>query len=158
MKMTAFFAFVTAFCLGLGAVLARDSAPAQKAEASSAATRNNGEQPPAPADDKKAPAPKKEVKPAEPEEEGSVMIDSKAGDAEAGEEPESRARPQSDEEAPAPGGLPVSYGLLKGTLNEGGRSILVFENEDGTITFVQVTFGRSSAAWKMISRIRRSMD
>lgn len=86
------------------------------------------------------------------------MIDSRPGEAEAGEEPESRVRPQAEDEALVPGGLPVSYGLLKGTLNEGGRSILVFENEDGTITFVQVMIGKNSVNWKMIARIRRSMD
>ena len=157
MKKTALFAFVTAFCLGLGAVLAASGATAQKTEAATADAQKNAKQP-APAEEKKAPAPKKEVKPAEPEEEGSVMIDSKAGDLEAGEEPEYRGRPQAEEEAPIPGGLPVSYGLLKGTINEAGRNLLVFENEDGTITFVQVMVGKNTANWKLVARIGRSMD
>lgn len=158
MKKTAFFAFVTAFCLGLGAVLAASGAPAQKPEAAPADAQKSAKQQPAPAEEKKAPAPKKEVKPAEPEEEGSVMIDSKAGDSESGEEPEYRGRPQAEEEPVVPGGLPVSYGLLKGTLNEAGRNLLVFENEDGTITFVQVMVGKNAANWKLVARIGRSMD
>lgn len=144
MRKTIFFALAAAFCLGIGAVLA-DSAPAQKSEAPAA-------------EEKKAPAPKKEAAKAEPEEEGGVMIDSKA-ESDQGEEPEYRApRPQADEEASVPGGLPVSYGTLKGTLVEGGRNLLVLENEDGTITFVQVMVGKNSASWKLVARIGRSLD
>ncbi|OGS56566.1 MAG: hypothetical protein A3J79_04915 [Elusimicrobia bacterium RIFOXYB2_FULL_62_6] len=150
MKIRVIFPLLLAFSLGLCAVWAKDStaAPAKKAEPAAAEPQKTP-----------APAPKKEVKPAEPEEEGSVMIDSKAGDAEPGEEPEYRPRSQGEaDEVNVPGGLPVSYGFLKGTLTEGGRNLLVFENEDGTITFVQVTVGKSAAAWKLVARIRRSLD
>lgn len=152
MKNTFVFPVLLAFCLGLGAVWAKD-APKETPKKSDLLAA-------APAEEKKtpAPAPKKEAKPAEPEEEGSVMIDSKAGDADSQEEPEYRPRPQGEDEGVVPGGLPVSYGLLKGTLTEGGRSILVFENEDGTLTFVHVLVGKSAVSWKVIARIRRSMD
>ena len=91
-------------------------------------------------------------------EESVVMIDSKADIDETGRF--SAAGGDQDEQQPAvPGGLPASYGQLKGVLNEGGRSLLVFESpDDGAITFVQVTVGRTGVAWKLVDRIPRSGD
>lgn len=88
-------------------------------------------------------------------EEAGVMIDPK-GDAEdngtfsAGEDREERT---------VPGGIPSSFGQCKGTISEGGRSLLVFESaDDGTISFVQVVVGKSSVSWKLVDRIPRSAD
>lgn len=107
-------------------------------------------QPEQPAARKPAPA-KAAPKPAEEPEESMVMIDDRA-------EPEGR-QPGAAEGGERPAGalgLPNSYGQCKGTLTEGGRSILVFENpEDGELTFVQVTFGKTGVAWRFVDAIKR---
>ena len=54
--------------------------------------------------------------------------------------------------------MPASYGQLKGTLSDGGRSLLVFESDDGTISFVQIFTGKNAVSWKLVSRIYRSAD
>jgi hypothetical protein len=118
---------------------------------------------PAPAPVKKAPRPDaakaEAARQAEADaEESVVMIDSKADGDETGRF--SAAYAAADQEEPAvPGGLPSSYGQLKGVMNEAGRSLLVFESpDDGSITFVQATPGKSGVAWKLIGRIPRSQD
>lgn len=99
----------------------------------------------------KAPAPK----PAEEPEESMVMIDDKA-------EPEYGKAAYSGEAEDRPavaGGIPYSFGQCRGVLNEGGRSVLVFESlEDGTISFVQVTLGKGAVSWKLLDRIPRSNE
>ena len=61
--------------------------------------------------------------------------------------------------ADVPGGLPSSYGQCKGVMNEGGRTILIFESlDDGAIYFVQVNVGKNSVSWKLVDRILRSAD
>lgn len=101
----------------------------------------------------KKPAPAKAApKPVEEPEEAMVMIDTKA-------EPEGR-QPGAAEGGERPAGslgLPNSYGQCKGTLTEGGRSILVFENpEDGELTFVQVLFPKTGGvAWRLVDSIKR---
>ncbi len=89
-------------------------------------------------------------------EESVVMIDSKAEV----EEAESAAAYGADQDERAvPGGLPLSYGQCKGIINDAGRSLLVFESpDDGTVSFVQVTIGRSNVSWKLVDRIPRSVD
>ena len=61
-------------------------------------------------------------------------------------------------EIAVPGGIPASYGQLKGAINDSGRSLLTFESDDGTISFVQIFVGKSAVSWKLISRIYRSAD
>ncbi|MGD9642533.1 MAG: hypothetical protein AB7V08_07310 [Elusimicrobiales bacterium] len=106
-----------------------------------------------------APAQKSEpVKPAakavEEQEESMVMIDDKT------ESDYSRgASADADEQPAVPGGIPSSYGQCKGVMNDGGRTLLVFESaDDGSISFVQVTLGKTGAAWKLVDRIHRSAD
>ncbi len=93
------------------------------------------------------------------EEEGAVMIDAKSDEDYSGRfsdnEPAAAAGP---EEPAVPGGMPASYGQLKGTLNDGGRNLLIFENEDGIISFVQIFAGKNAVSWKLVSRIYRSPD
>ena len=93
------------------------------------------------------------------EEEGAVMIDDRNDEDYSGRfaDNESAAAAEPEERA-VPGGMPASYGQLKGTLNDGGRSLLVFENEDGTISFVQIFAGKNAVSWKLVSRIYRSAD
>ena len=107
---------------------------------------------------KAAPAAQKRQVDTEPEE-GTVMIDSKAG----AEETERYAgQPEgvdAERGADVPGGLPSSYGQCKGVMNEGGRTILIFESlDDGAIYFVQVNVGKNSVSWKLVDRILRSAD
>jgi hypothetical protein len=99
-------------------------------------------------------------KPAEQEpEESVVMIDSKGDQEETGRFSAGSARGEQEEAPAAPGGMPSSYGQLKGVMNEAGRTLLVLESpDDGTITFVQVIAGRNGVAWKLVDRIPRSMD
>jgi hypothetical protein len=86
-----------------------------------------------------------------------VMIDAKSDSDDTGNYSASPVDEQ--DEAAAPGGIPASYGQCKGVVNEAGRTLLVFESsDDGTITFVQVTAGRSSVSWKLVDRITRSAD
>jgi hypothetical protein len=108
-----------------------------------------------------APAPAKKTEPAKPapkpvedQEESMVMIDDKA-DADY-----SRVSSADADEQPAvPGGIPASYGQCKGVMNDGGRTLLVFESaDDGAISFVQVTLGKTGAAWKLTDRIYRSAE
>ncbi|MEK7721976.1 MAG: hypothetical protein AAB359_06265 [Elusimicrobiota bacterium] len=89
-------------------------------------------------------------------EESGVMIDSKAGAEEAGSP---GAYGVEQDERAAPGGLPSSYGQCKGVINDADRSILVFENpEDGAVSFVQMTVGKTNVSWKLVDRIPRSAD
>ncbi|MDD2805505.1 MAG: hypothetical protein PHV33_08120 [Elusimicrobiales bacterium] len=126
-------------------------APEKKTAAAPAAQTAAAPQPEQPAAKKPAPA-KAAPKPAEEPEEAMVMIDTKA-------EPEGRqASAAEGGDRPAGSlGLPNSYGQCKGTLTEGGRSVLVFENpEDGELTFVQVTFSKTGGvAWRFMDSIKR---
>jgi len=100
-----------------------------------------------------APAKKPEpAKPVEDQEESVVMIDDRTDS--------DYTRVSSAEEQPAgPGGIPSSYGQCKGVMNDGGRTVLVFESaDDGSISFVQVTLGKTGAAWKLVDRIYRSAE
>lgn len=90
-------------------------------------------------------------------EESGVMIDSRSDGEETGRFAASASR--EEREDPAAGGLPSSYGQLKGVMSDAGRSLLVFESpDDGSITFVQVTIGKNNAAWKLVDRIHRGAD
>jgi hypothetical protein len=90
-------------------------------------------------------------------DESVVMIDSKSDPEETGRF--SAAQRGEPEDIVAPAGLPASYGQCKGVINEGGRSILVFEStEDGSITFVQVTPGKNSVSWRLVDRVQRSAE
>ncbi len=113
--------------------------------------------PAGPAQPKPRPAQPAAAKADQESDEAVVMIDSKADLDETGR---FAAAEGDQEEGPAAqGGLPSSYGQLKGALNEGGRSLLVFENpDDGALTFVQVSAGRNGVAWKLVDRIPRSGD
>ncbi|OGR80253.1 MAG: hypothetical protein A2X32_06335 [Elusimicrobia bacterium GWC2_64_44] len=128
-------------------------APEKKpAAAAPAAAPAPAPQPEQPAAKKPAPA-KAATKPAEEPEEAMVMIDDRP-------EPEGRQSAAGEgAERPAGAlGLPTSYGQCKGTLTEGGRSILVFENpEDGEITFVQVLFAKTGGgvSWRLVDSIKR---
>lgn len=91
------------------------------------------------------------------EEEGSVMIDQlSAGDSGGRVPPEEEAA--ADDDGSAAGGLPSSYGQVKGTLTDGARNLLVLESDDGVISFVQVLVGKNSAAWKLVARLPRGAD
>jgi len=107
-----------------------------------------------------APAVKKVVQkapPVEEEEPGAVMIDPRSDEDRSGRFTDNEARGEAEtDEAPAPNGMPAAYGPLKGALTDAGRSLLVFENEDGEISFVQVFIGKSAVTWKLISRIPRA--
>jgi hypothetical protein len=109
------------------------------------------------ADKKKSAAKPAADKQADQESEDSVvMIDSKGGDA---EDNGSFSAGEDREEKAVPGGLPASYGQCKGTITEGGRSLLVFESpDDGTVSFVQVSVGKNNVTWKLAGRIPRSAD
>ncbi|HNW43008.1 MAG TPA: hypothetical protein PKI19_00785 [Elusimicrobiales bacterium] len=97
-------------------------------------------------------------KQAEEADDGTVMIDSKGEPDERGSVGQT-AGEAAEPEVEVPGGLPSSYGQCKGVISDGGRSILVFENpDDGTVYFVQITLGRTGAAWKLVDRILRSAD
>ena len=91
------------------------------------------------------------------EEVGGVMIDG----AEAAGPAYSETRPE--EAADASGAadhalLPDSLGDVRGTLTDGGRSILVLQADDGTINFVQVVFGKGGVSWKPAGTLRRSRE
>lgn len=89
-------------------------------------------------------------------EESVVMIDSKG---EAGEAEAPAAYGAEQEERVVPGGLPSSYGQCKGVIADAGRNILIFESpDDGSVSFVQVTVGKSNVSWKLVDRIPRSAD
>ncbi|OGS12868.1 MAG: hypothetical protein A2234_06625 [Elusimicrobia bacterium RIFOXYA2_FULL_58_8] len=159
MKITPLLVFVfSTFAVALFAQAPgkKDSAPAPEAKQAVLVKAQSADE----KSGKTAPARKTAKKQSEPEaEEGTVMIDSKSDPDDAG-----RFVPQSEDsagerEADVPGGMPASYGQCKGVLNEGGRSILVFESsEDGAIYFVQLTVGKSGVSWKLLSRISRSAD
>ncbi len=108
----------------------------------------------APAPVKKPEPAKPAAKPAEDQEESMVMIDDKA------DQDYSRVSSADADEQPAvPGGIPASYGQCKGVMTDAGRTLLVFESaDDGAISFVQVTLGKTGAAWKLVDRIYRSAE
>lgn len=100
-----------------------------------------------------AKGPEAPAKPADDADEAGVMIDSKT------DMDDSADYSAAYAESAGNGGVPSSYGQCKGVMNEGGRSLLVFESsEDGTLSFVQVTTGKSGVSWKLIGRIPRSAD
>lgn len=88
------------------------------------------------------------------EEEGQVLIDG-ASEEDSPRPPDTEEERYEPEKKPA-GGIPSSYGQLKGALSEGGKSFLVFEGDDGTIYMVEITAGKSGVSWKLASRIPRS--
>lgn len=132
------------------------SRPAQEKDAAKAAAARPQSRP-APA--AKAARPAKAKPQAEEQEEAGVMIDSKAEPEETGRFSAAAFSQEPDDTPAAPGGLPSSYGQLKGVMNDGGRTLLVLESpDDGAITFVQVTAGRNAVSWKLLDRIPRSLD
>ena len=92
-------------------------------------------------------------------EEAGVMIDSKSDDADS-ETPSSSsmAGTERQEDAAFASYLPASYGQMKGVLNEQNRNVLVFENEDGVLSFVQVSVEKKSVTWKLLARVGRSQE
>jgi len=108
-----------------------------------------------------SPAAKKEMpKAAEQDsEEAGVMIDSKSDDTEGEALSSSYATgTERQEDAAFASSIPASYGQMKGVLNEQGRNVLVFENEEGILSFVQVSLGRDLLTWKLLARVARSQD
>ena len=103
------------------------------------------------------PAAKPAAKPVEEAEESVVMVDSKPdAEPEEGGRFAAGAYGAEQEETAVPKGIPASYGQCKGVLNEGARSILIFESpDDGEITFVQVTFGKGGVSWKKLDSLKR---
>jgi hypothetical protein len=163
---TTLFALLLAVCSGQA--LAQEAQPAAQPEKPAAAAprkRAPAKVKPAPAKEAAAPAPAKKsvrqepAKPAEEPEESVVMIDSKAEPEETGRFNAAGYAPDQDEAPAVPGGMPASYGQLKGVMNDGGRSLLVMESpDDGAITFVLVTAGKAGISWKLVDRIPRSLD
>ena len=163
MKIAYSLVFILAFCAQAGAQQVPVStgtvtaAPAPKKRA----PRKKAAVAPAPAQAQKAAAPEapktvKKAPPVEEEEPGAVLIDPRSDEDRSGRFTANNAGAEADtEEANAPNGIPASYGQLKGTLNDAGRSLLIFENADGEITFVQVFIGKSAVSWRTISNIRR---
>lgn len=60
------------------------------------------------------------------------------------------------EEPPSLNKIPFSYGTFKGVFNDGQKSLLVFEDENGTISFIQIYFERNKIRWKLLYQIERS--
>jgi hypothetical protein len=154
MKKTFIFAVLTVLT---GALFAQTPAVktatgSKKAPAAKPVSAAAGQPEPAP---RPAPAEKPAAKQAEEPEESMVMIDDRSETAATG------AARASDSEEPAavPGGIPSSYGQCKGVVNDGGRSLLVFESaDDGALSFVQVVFGKTGVSWKLVAALPRSSD
>ncbi|HAF96428.1 MAG: hypothetical protein A2X34_08170 [Elusimicrobia bacterium GWC2_51_8] len=92
-------------------------------------------------------------------EEGGVVIDSKSEDSEVDTTPySSKNSVDQSENAGFASYLPAAYGPLKGVLNEQGRNVLVFENEDGILSFVQASVGKNSVSLKLLARVARSQE
>jgi len=129
-------------------------AAAKPAAAAPVTTAQAAPKPAAAAPAKKTEPVKPAAKAVEEQEESMVMIDDKA------DSDYSRVSSADADEQPAvPGGIPASYGQCKGVMNDGGRTLLVFESaDDGAISFVQVTLGKTGAAWKLVDRIYRSAE
>ena len=89
--------------------------------------------------------------------ESGVLIDSRTEGADAERFDAPSAAEQGEPEVS--GGIPASYGQCKGIINEAGRTILVLESqEDGAVSFVQVTVKKNSVSWKLVDRIPRGAD
>ena len=129
-------------------------AAAKPAAAAPVTTAQAAPKPAAAVPAKKTEPVKPAAKAVEEQEESMVMIDDKA------DSDYSRVSSADADEQPAvPGGIPSSYGQCKGVMNDGGRTLLVFESaDDGAISFVQVTLGKTGAAWKLADRIYRSAE
>ncbi|MCM2266755.1 MAG: hypothetical protein NDI60_03170 [Elusimicrobiales bacterium] len=140
-----------------------ETAPAPGKKAAKAAPAD-AQKPAAPAAAKPAAAQKAAARPApkpadQEAEESVVMIDSKGDPDETGRFSAGSYGGDQEDPSPLAGGMPASYGQLKGVMNDGGRSLLVLESpEDGAITFVQVTAGKAGVTWKLVDRILRSAD
>lgn len=52
-------------------------------------------------------------------------------------------------------GIPYSLGVFKGVFVFDGRNLLVFETDDGTISFVQVFKQDDRVRWKIYFQLRR---
>ena len=113
---------------------------------------------------KKAPQPAPAVKKETPKaaeqdsEEAGVLIDSKSDTESEAQSSAYVAEIGHQEDAAFASSIPASYGPMKGVLNEQGRNILVFENEDGILSFVQISVGKNSVSWKLLARVGRSQD
>ncbi len=79
----------------------------------------------------------------EDEEKSEVLIDSSIYSRQDNE--------QSDDE-----GIPYSFGIVRGVVNIDGKTIVVFESDDGTLSFIQVYKTQNSVKWKVYLQIRRS--
>ncbi len=131
----------------------KNAAPEKKASA--AAEKKDAKAAPANPVPAAKPAPKPAARQAEEAEEAMVMIDDRPDAAEGGR-PATGAFSAEQDEPAVPGGLPAAYGQLRGVLTDAGRQILVFENpDDGEITFVQLSFGRTGVSWRRLDSIRR---
>ncbi|MBI4655705.1 MAG: hypothetical protein HY746_03045 [Elusimicrobia bacterium] len=85
-------------------------------------------------------------------EDGKVMVDDRASFAEEAD----KAPAVFDEDAARQ--MPASYGMIKGVFTDEGKNILVFENADGDMFFVQIFFTKKGVVWKLIDRISRVQD
>ncbi|MGC9070642.1 MAG: hypothetical protein ACP5IO_04955 [Elusimicrobiales bacterium] len=58
---------------------------------------------------------------------------------------------QSEEE-----GIPYGFGMLKGVIILEGKATLVFEGDDGTISFIQVYKMGDFVKWKVYLQVKRT--
>jgi len=146
--------FLGAILLGAGGLVARDTG------ASSVSGLKSGRAMVAQAPSASDAAKKDQLKAAEQDDEDtSVIIDSKSGDADSETLSSSAsAAAEHQEETAFDSSIPASYGQFKGVMAEQGRNVLVFENEDGVLGFVQISVARNSVNWKLLARVSRSQD
>lgn len=93
------------------------------------------------------------------DDEGGVVIDDRS---ETGptttQEADDESEAREPEQTKVLGGMPASYGVLKTAFTENGKNFLLFENEEGTLSFVNIFLGKKGFSWKLISQLRRSAD
>ena len=57
--------------------------------------------------------------------------------------------PQDDD------GIPYYFGTFRGIFNMEGKNLLIFESDDGTLTFIQIYRQGEKIKWKVYFQIRR---
>jgi hypothetical protein len=90
------------------------------------------------------------------DEDGAVMIDGFESAPPAYQPPAGDAA--ETEQPRDPNALPASLGDVKGTFSDAGRNIMVLQADDGTVNFVQVTFGKTGVSWKPAGSLYRSRE
>lgn len=106
---------------------------------------------------KQTPAPglKKEDKNNVEDEYSEVLVDNMESDSYDSYQ-ESASLSENEQGIDYTGQIPFYYGSIKGVLNDGGKNILVFEDENGVITFVQIYFGKNTVKWTVLARMKRN--